>query len=301
MINSNYLSTPGLKDFQGSRNPVTVAWDITDPTFDIYNPLFKDGDYGIYLPTGTPLLPETRPLVYRFKKDVPIVPSSGGTLNMWLPPNVYAGNPEVLAYLIGTESFLGLLDQGWSPTPIGLGGSISSVGGWIRLNSPSSLDAAGLICTEPILFSEEFYFRGEVRGQYALNNTVEAGFFHTLPPGVTPTQFALGKITTQNSIYNLVRGTGTWATLPTGATNKAGVVFEPNNTWSMEFNSYDRTTTSTRLLYSTTINGVTYSTARRGTAANVASDPFNLDIRVTSGVVGTPTRIDLKNFFVLRW
>ena len=300
MFNSNYLSTPGLKDFQGARNPVAVAWDITDPTLDIFNPLFKDGDYGIYLPTGTPLLPETRPLVYRFKKDVPIVPGSGSTINMWLPPNVYAGNPEVLAYLFGTEGFLDLLVQGWSPTPI-INGTISSVGGRVRLQSLASGDVAGLICTEPILFSEEFYFRGEVRGQYALNNTVEAGFFHTLPPGVTPTQFALGKITTQNNIYNLVRGTGTWATLPTGATNKAGVVFEPNNTWSMEFNSYDRITTSTRLLYSTTINGVTYSTARRGTSANVASDPFNLDIRVTSGVVGTPTRIDLKNFFVLRF
>ena len=298
MFNSNYLSTPGLKDFQGARNPVAVAWDITDPTFDIFNPLFKDGDYGIYLPTGTPLLPETRPLVYRFKKDVPIVAGSGSTLNMWLPPNVYAGNPEVLAYLIGTETGPDLLSQGWAVTPVGTG-TISSVGGRIRLESIGVGNEAILTCGTPILFSEEFYFRGDVRGQFVANGTTEAGFFHPVP--AAPTQFAVGKINTQPHLHPLVRGTATWSVFPSGATNKTGVAFEPNNTWSMEFNSYDRITTSTRLLYSTTINGVTYATARRGTAANVATDELNLEIRVTAGTVGTPTRMDLQNFFILRW
>ena len=298
MFNSNYLSTPGLKDFQGARNPVAVAWDITDPTLDIFNPLFKDGDYGIYLPTGTPLLPESAPIVYRFKKDVPIVPGSGSTLNMWLPPNVYAGNPEVLAYLIGTETGPDLLSQGWAVTPVGTG-TISSVGGRIRLESIGVSNEAILTCGTPILFSEEFYFRGDVRGQFANNGTTEAGFFHTIP--ATPTQFALGKITTQPHLHPLVRGVSTWSVFPSAATNKGGVAFEPNNTWSMDFNSYDRITTSTRLLYSTTINGVTYATARRGFSTSTPSDPFSLEIRVTAGTVGTPTRMDLQNFFVLRW
>ena len=298
MFNSNYLETPGLQDFQGARNPVTVAWDITDPTLDIFNPLFKDGDYGIYIPTGTPLLPETRPLVYRFKKDVPIVPGTGSTINMWLPPNVYAGNPEILAYLFGTENNSDLLSQGWGITPVGTG-TISSVGGRIRLESALVSNEAILVCGTPILFSENFYFRGDVRGQFVNNGTTEAGFFHPVP--AAPTQFAVGKIATQPHLHPLVRGTATWSVFPSAATNKTGVAFEPNNTWWMEFNSYDRATTSTRLLYSTTVNGVTYATARRGTAANVASDELTLQIRVTAGTLLTPTRMDLQNFFVLRW
>jgi hypothetical protein len=302
MLNHPYISTPGLQSVDRQRNPVAVAWDITGPD-DTSNPLLKDGDYGIWLPTGTPLLPEARPIVYRFKKDVPYSPFiGGGTTNLWLPPNVYDANPTIMAWLTGTESFMDLMAQGWSPAPTGVGATIGSVGGRIRLESPTLTDQVRLICANAILFSEEFYFRGEVRGQYALNNTVEAGLFHVLPPiTVPPTQYALGKITTQNNIYNLVRGAGTWSVFPAAATNKAGVVFEPNNTWNMEVNSYDRISTSTRLLCSTTINGVPYSTARRGTSASVASDPFNLEIRVTSGVVGTPTRIELKNFYVLKY
>ena len=112
MLNHPYISTPGLQSVPGQRNPVAVAWDITGPD-DTSNPLLKDGDYGIWLPTGTPLLPETRPIVYRFKKGVPFSPFiGGGTTNLWLPPNVYDASPTIMAWLVGTETNLDLFNQG---------------------------------------------------------------------------------------------------------------------------------------------------------------------------------------------
>jgi hypothetical protein len=71
----------------------------------------QEGDYGTYTPTGGV------PIVVRYKAATPVAGGvSGGAQAQWLPPEVYAGTPEIKAFLVGTEAVTTdttLNAQGW--------------------------------------------------------------------------------------------------------------------------------------------------------------------------------------------
>ena len=300
MFNSNNITTPGLRDWRGSMGSGALAvWIITDP-WDFPTGA-KEGDLGVFTPVGTPLLPEVKPIVYRLKKNVPVSATAGGVaIDMWLPPEVYAGSPEVVAWLLGDEPESALSSQGWSTSQLGTG-TISPTGPFVRLQSTFSVGSeASITVTDSILFEEEFYFRGEVRGQYGVSSSIEAGFLQLTSQ--TPTQYAIGKTGASTILNNVLWGGSSWSSISAATIlNKAGVGFELNDTWNMEVNSYTRTPSTIRTLVSTEINGMPYSTIRRGASTNISTDPFNLVVSVKSGSLTTNTEIYLRNFYVLRF
>jgi len=87
----------------------------------------QDGDFGVFTPSGG------QPILLRYKAVTPRAAAAGsGNIQAWLPPVVYAGTPELQAYLVGTESAGTLAGQGFTVFTNGAGGSVSSVGGFVR-------------------------------------------------------------------------------------------------------------------------------------------------------------------------
>lgn len=94
---------------------------------DFSAPGLIEGDYGVFTPSGG------APILVRYKPVTNRAASAGsGTVPAWLPPEVYAGSPTLQAYLVGTESAGTLAGQGFTVFTSGAGGSVSSVGGFVR-------------------------------------------------------------------------------------------------------------------------------------------------------------------------
>ena len=291
MFNSNNITPPGLRDWRGSAGAVGdhAVWLINSD--DDFPAGVQDGDFGLWL-LGW------KPMVFRYKENIPIIAGAGGgSVSLWIAPNVYEGSPEVIAYLVGNETTGQLFTQGLAPLTA-VTGTITSTGSRIRLQSDGNLPGsqAALACVEPILFSERFYFRGNVQGQYGVGAGIEAGFFHP-PVNSTNTQYTLAKIATSSVLANYVWGTGAWAPTTTPVVlNQSGLGL-PAQAQFFEVNSND----GLRPLVTSSFDGVPYTCIRRGVAANIPTDPFSLEIRVTGGATGTPTRIELQRFYVMRF
>ena len=290
MFNSNNITPPGLRDWRGSAGAVGdhAVWLINND--DDFPAGVQDGDFGLWL-LGW------KPMVFRYAENIPIISGSGGgSVSLWVAPNVYEGSPEVIAYLVGNETTGQLFSQGFAPGTAGTG-TITTDGTRVTLRSTvSATSQATIDCVEPILFSERFYFRGNVSGSYGTIGSVEAGFFHP-PANSTNTQYTLAKIATGTTLRNYVWGVGTWAPTTTAEVVDQGGLGLPAQSQFFEVNGND----GLRPLVTSSFDGVPYTCIRRGVAANVPSDPFNLQIRVTSGTLTTATTIELQRFYVLRF
>jgi len=102
------------------------AWALS--SLDDFSAIgLQDGDFGIFTPSGG------FPITLRYKAVTPRAAGAGsGNIQAWLPQEVYAGNPTLQAYLVGTESAGTLGGQGFTVFTSGAGGSVSSVGGFVR-------------------------------------------------------------------------------------------------------------------------------------------------------------------------
>ena len=90
----------------------------------------QEGDFGTYTPTGG------QPILVRYKAATTVAAGAGGgTQAQWLPPEVYAGTPEIQAYLVGDEAVATdttLNAQGWD-TVARTSGTITSQTTRVRL------------------------------------------------------------------------------------------------------------------------------------------------------------------------
>ena len=151
---------------------VPFAWTLS--SIDDFSAVgLQDGDYGVFTPSGG------LPVVLRYNAAVTRAAGAGsGTVPAWLPPEVYAGTPTLQAYLIGTESAVTLASQGYTISTSGAGGSVSSVGGFVRCtdgntaSSSASLSVTNLAGV--ITSTTKLYIR-----------------FRCRAPAVTGTPFAL--------------------------------------------------------------------------------------------------------------
>jgi hypothetical protein len=118
---------------------VPFAWTLS--SLDDFSAVgLQDGDYGVFTPSGG------LPIVLRYKAAVTRVVAAGdGFVPAWLPPEVYAGTPTLQAYLVGTESAGTLAGQGFTVFTSGAGGSVSSVGGFVRCTDGNVASSAATL------------------------------------------------------------------------------------------------------------------------------------------------------------
>jgi hypothetical protein len=118
---------------------VPFAWTLS--SIDDFSAVgLQDGDYGVFTPSGG------LPIVLRYKAAVTrAAGAGGGTIPAWLPPEVYAGTPTLQAYLVGTESAGTLAGQGFTVFTSGAGGSVSSVGGFVRCTDGNVASSAATL------------------------------------------------------------------------------------------------------------------------------------------------------------
>jgi len=135
----------------------------------------QEGDYGTYTPTGGV------PIVVRYKAATPVAGGvSGGAQAQWLPPEVYAGTPEIKAFLVGTEAVTTdttLNAQGWG-TVVRTNGTITSQTTRVRLATTSSNARASIsTLTSGVTTSTRVYVRWLYRvatGNQTLDNATTA-------------------------------------------------------------------------------------------------------------------------------
>lgn len=254
----------------------------------------KEGDFGIVSASGGPIL-----LRY---KVVDVAPLAGdGTLALWIPPAAYVGtNLEINAYALGTESDPQLVTQGFLvvesvPGP----GTVSSVGGYIRLNAPSTApvvtNSIAQLSLPTITGAKKFALLCEIRGTVSSVNAA-GGLFQS--SSETATQYALGQGAGVGTTVQQLFWTGSaWASAANIYTTRAGSSAWPAST---PYFLIAETGTAISDLVTTRVDGAAYSSFRRnGDGATTASN-FTLTPLAVGGN-GVSAQIELKNFFSLVW
>ena len=153
---------------------VPFAWTLS--SLDDFSAIgLQDGDYGVYTAPAGGLS-----VVLRYKASVPRESGAGsGFVPAWLPPEVYAGNPRLQAYLVGTESVttdVTLNAQGWGVVSRTVG-TITTQTTRVRL-ATTGLSANVRIETQPVLTTtSKVYARALTRMQIGSGSGTSTAFF----------------------------------------------------------------------------------------------------------------------------
>jgi hypothetical protein len=133
----------------------------------------QEGDYGVFTPAGVPI-------VVRYKAATTVVAGAGGVAQaQWLPPEVYAGTPEIQAYLVGTEDVsndVALNAQGW-PTVTRTNGTLTSQTTRVRLaTTAASGNVSFATLTSGVTASTTVYARALTRMQVGSGTSTATAF-----------------------------------------------------------------------------------------------------------------------------
>lgn len=258
----------------------------------------QEGDFGIVNASGGPIL-----LRY---KVVNIASGAGsGTRALWIPPAAYAGtNLQIDSYALGTESDPQLVAQGFLvvesvPGP----GTVSSVGGYIRLNAPSTApvvtNSIAQLTSPTITGAKKFWVVCEIRGTVS-NINAAGGLFQSSSEAAT--QYALGQgvavgTTVQQLFLSGTPPTVAWNNAGNTYTARAGSVAWPVST---PYFLMAESGSAISDLVTTRVDGAAYSSFRRnGDGATTASN-FTLTPLAVGGN-GVSAQIEIKNYFRLIW
>jgi hypothetical protein len=260
----------------------------------------NEGDFGIVSASGGPIL-----LRY---KVVTIAPGAGsGTRALWIPPAAYAGtNLQIDSYAIGTESDPQLVTQGFVvvesvPGP----GTVSSVGGYIRLDAPStapvSTNSIAQLTSPTITGAKKFWIVCEIRGTVSSINAA-GGLFQSSSEAAT--QFSLGHgagvvTTVQQLFLSGTPPTVAWNNAANTYTARGGGSAFPGS-GSTPWLLMVETGAEISDLVTTRVDGAAYSSFRRnGDGATTASNFTFTPLAV--GGNGVSAQIEIKNYFRLVW
>jgi len=265
----------------------------------------KDGDYGTYTPANG------APIVVRFKAACTVAPSAGGgTRPVWMIPEAYAGTPQVVAWLTGSEGGVlatTLAAQGWTVTTTGSGagqGTVTLNDGYVRCSTAASAGGGNAqVITPTWLGSQRFCVQGLLRGS----------------AGGSDPYVGLVQVNNNDTQYTFMRGNnsgvfrhftlgGSWNAIDSlnSLPNVGGVVGynlpAPGSTpWF--FQAIGRTLTSANQseTVETRIDGELYGSMRRNLDAAVAGSAMNLALFSSGGASGTTSTLDSKTLTVLTY
>lgn len=309
MLNNIYKTT-GLRNWFGS--PVTggdyKVFIIGSP-YSI-PPGVQDGDFGYFLPSAPNALPDRAPIVYRYKAVVPVLPI-GWQIGMWLPPNVYAGNPEIQAYAVGFEDQSQLIAQGFAITEVGNGLVTTSGDGFIRVQAPSDtiIFSQAFLTMPTLLGSDRFYLRCDLKNNYnAAGGAGGARLGIVQSNTEVNTQYTFGRLTSSANWRPEYwdETLGIWSNpVPLATTMRQGGIINPpfpNSTPPGTYWSYEALGQSMNNLVDTTVNGLPMVSFRRNLDSAVAGDPMTLEVFAQGRTAGTITsQVDVRQLVLLTW
>jgi len=299
-VGGNYDATDTQYVWTGSawvRTPgVTVqgyTWTLTETQLlDGTDPsgigLVQEGDYGIFAASGGPI-------VVRYKVVTIAAGTTTGTRAMWIPPAAYAGTNLVLdSFALGTESDAQLAAQGLAVTEVSTG-TVSSVGGYTRLDSPAGAGNPEARLNHPtITGAKKWALMGQIRGTVT---GAAAGLFQ--PITQTNSQYALahnafsGLTTTVQQLYWV----SNWTVASNTFTVRGGGSTWPASTpWLVMAESGAAMSDPIE----TRVDGAIYSTFRRDSDGAGTGTNWTLTPQTVSGT-GVSARLELKNYFRLVW
>ena len=253
----------------------------------------QEGDFGIVSASGGPI-------VLRYKV-VNIASGAGsGTRALWIPPAAYAGTSlEIDSYALGTESDPQLVAQGFVvvesvPGP----GTVSSVGGYIRLNAPSTApvvtNSLAQLTSPTITGAKKFWIVCEIRGTVS-NINAAGGLFQSSSEAAT--QYSLGQGAGVGTTVQQLFWSGAWSNAGNTYTARAGSSAWPPST---PYFLMAESGSAVSDLVTTRVDGAAYSSFRRnGDGATTASN-FTLTPLAVGGN-GVSAQIEIKNYFRLVW
>lgn len=255
----------------------------------------KDGDFGIFTPSGG------SPITVRYKAACNIASGAGsGTIPIWLPPVVYAGTPEIKAYLIGTEATdLALNAKGWTVSRLSTG-TVSSVGGYIQLFGPTNtVPTQGAIAAPAITGADKFYIFGDIRGS-ASGSDPYAGIFGNASVSV-PVQYALGTGNSSNLIRQKTMPASAWA-------NADGVNQLMNGnagglTWPAVTPYLVQALSGAVIsdLIESRFDGKLYSSYRRNSDSAVDASSYAIQLLASGGASSTTSTLELRNLYFITY
>lgn len=250
----------------------------------------QDGDYGVFTPSGGGRI------VLRYKAACNRV--GGGTVPLWVPPEAYAGTGlQIDCYAIGSENNTALAAQGLAVTQTNTG-TVSSVGGYIRLNAPAvgASNSVAQLTAPTITGATKWWLTCEIRG--GGTNNWAGGLFQSSAESIT--QWSWGHIQALGARVQPLYWTTGWAVTTTTLNLQAGgrtfpsVVSTPWLVQALAANALSDQ-------IPTTIDGLLYSQYRRDADGAVAATNFTLTPQAVGGTAGTSAQIDLRNFYRLTW
>jgi hypothetical protein len=260
----------------------------------------KDGDFGIYTPANG------APIVLRFKEACPVAVGAGGVPRpVWMIPEAYAGTPEVVAYLTGSETGVlatTLAAQGWTVTTTGSGagqGVVSLNDGYVRCQTASSVGGgtAQVATTTTWLGSQNFSVQGLLRGSV----------------GGSDPYVGLLQVNNNDIQYTFMRGnlsgafrhfvlTGTPPTLTWTTVDSLNSLPSPtlnlDGTTPWFFQAVGRTLAENA---ETRINGELYGSMRRNLDTAGTGSAMNLALFANGGGSGTASTLDSKTLTILTY
>lgn len=251
-----------------------------------------EGDYGIFTPSGG------APILVRYKAAVTIASGAGsGSTAMWLPPQVYAGAPEIKAYLVGTEANdTAIGNKGWSVARIGTG-TVGTVSDYMRLDGPTGGSVSqGSITAPAITGANKFYLVGEFRGS-ASGSDPFAGIFGNASASI-PAQYALGTGNNSATVRQKTMPSTAWANADTVSQVQSGGQSWPATTPLVLQALSGAAITD---LIETRFDGELYSSFRRDFDSASGASSYALQLLATGGASSTASRLELRNLYFLTY
>ena len=250
----------------------------------------QEGDYGVFAASGGPV-------VVRYKLVTVAAGTTTGTRAMWIPPAAYAGtNLRLDGYALGTESDAQLVAQGLAVTEVGTG-TVSSVGGYIRLDSPAGAgNPEARLNHATITGAKKWALMCQIRGT---NTGAAAGLFQ--PTAETNSQYALAHNAFSgltSSVQQLYWTTGWTVASNTFTVRGGGSIWPASIPWLLMAES--GASISAGDVIETRVDGAVYSTFRRNSDGAGTSTNFTLTPQTVSGT-GVSARLEFKNYFRLVW
>jgi hypothetical protein len=281
----------------GSTTTQGFAWTLTESqALTGADPsgigALKDGDFGIYTPANG------APIVLRFKEACDVAfGAGGGTRPVWMIPEAYAGTPEVVAYLTGSETGVlatTLAAQGWTVTTTGVG-TVTLNGGYVRCAGTANVNGSAQVATSATwLGSQRFCVQGLLRGSAGgsdpyvgllqlNNNDIQYTFMRGNLSGAFR-HFTLSSAPAWTAVDSL-------NSLPSPTLNLDG-------TTPWFFQAIGRTLAENA---ETRIDGELYGSMRRNLDTATTASAMNLALYANSGGSGTVSTLDSKTLTILTY
>jgi hypothetical protein len=255
----------------------------------------RDGDWGTYTPANG------APIVVRFKAACDVAPGAGdGTRPVWMIPEAYAGNPEVVAYLTGSETGVladTLAAQGWTVATTGVG-AVTLNDGYVRCAGTANVSGTAQVATSATwLGSQRFCVQGLLRGS-AGGSDPYVGLFQLNNNDIQYT-FIRGNLSGAFRHFVLT-GTPpalTWTTVDS-LNSLPSPTLNLNDTTPWFFQAIGRTLAENA---ETRINGELYGSMRRNLDTATTLSAMNLALYANSGGSGTVSTLDSKTLTILTY